>query len=73
MRYECFVPKKIDKVGNYVISKITKEEEIMRLYSNIVTSLKSLVKMNLHFFLNVYIISIPVTNLLEKQILQDFY
>ena len=33
----------------------------------------SLVKMNLHFFLNVYIISIPVTNLLEKQILQDFY
>ena len=28
VRYECFVPKKIDKVGNYVISKITKEEEI---------------------------------------------
>lgn len=51
VRYECFVPKKIDKVGNYVILKITKEEEIMRLYSNIVTSLKFLSKNEFTFFL----------------------
>ena len=28
VRYECFVPRKVDKVGDYVTKKITQEEQI---------------------------------------------
>ena len=49
VRYECFVPRKVDKVGDYVTKKITQEEQIRELYSEITSSLKFLSKLELRF------------------------
>lgn len=51
VKYECFVPYNNDKVKNYVINKITKEEEIKELYSEITSSLKFLSKLEFKYFL----------------------
>lgn len=51
VRYECFVPRKVDKVGDYVTRKITQEEQIRELYSEITSSLKFLSKLEFKYFL----------------------
>ena len=51
VRYECFVPRKVDKVGDYVTKKITQEEQIRELYSEITSSLKFLSKLEFKYFL----------------------
>ncbi|MDO5568746.1 MAG: hypothetical protein Q4G04_01355 [bacterium] len=51
VRYECYVPRKTDKVGSYVINKVDKEIEIVRLYSDIATALESLSKDEFNYFL----------------------
>lgn len=51
IRYEMFLPRKIDKVGDYVEKIITKEEEIIRLYSDVVASLTALSRDEFNYFL----------------------
>lgn len=51
IRYEMYIPKKIDKVGDYVEKIITKEEEIIQLYSDVAASLTALSKDEFTYFL----------------------
>lgn len=51
VRYECFVPRKVDKICDYVVKKITQEEQIRELYSDITSSLKMLSKLEFQYFL----------------------
>ncbi len=52
IRYECFVPKAVDKIGQYVEKVCTMEEKIVRLYSDISLGLSSLSKSEFTYFLN---------------------
>lgn len=52
IKYECFVPRKVDKVEGYVSKKVDKEEEIKRLYSDISLALSGLSKNEFTYFLD---------------------
>lgn len=52
VRYECFVPRKVDKVGNYVEEKLTFEEEVKRLYSDIAAGLSNMTKIEFDYYIN---------------------
>ena len=51
VRYECYVPKKNDKVGDTVEKKMTIEEEIKELNSDITRALGSMCKDEFTYFI----------------------
>lgn len=51
VKYEMFIPRKVNTVGNSVEKYITKEEEIIRLYSDISASLTVLSRDEFNYFL----------------------
>lgn len=51
VRYEMFIPRKVDMVATTAEKNITKEEEIIRLYSDISASLTALSRDEFDYFL----------------------